>query len=259
MRPGTAALPDGTWANGRVSDPGAVGQALRLVVARNEMTVNRCLIAVSDSIATFRVLELDATATDQQVGVAVTRELVLDPERFASRWVEVSSSPNRLVYAAAWDRAAVKAITDAVHAAGLEPVVMELKSAALARTVADASYILLDLSARPAEIVLVDQHVPRQWHAFEPGEFTTDDGAESLAAPLRSVIRFHQRKRGSTFDSSCPILVSSEQAVPFQVLSSLSELVAQPVRVMVAPPRVSPAIRYPTYLTCIGLMMRRES
>ena len=259
MRCSAGAPPDGSFAQGRVKDAGAVGHAIQQLLARAEITSTRPLVAVSDSIATFRVLSFSAGTSDQEIGAKVARELALDPERIATRWVEVNREDGRLIYAAAWDRATVRDVTEALKAANLEPEAMELKSAAVARTVVEHSCVVLDLVGQPAEVVLVDGGVPQQWHAFQLASTESDVLPQALAGPIRSVIRFHQRNHGRSFGPNSPVLISTEQALPSHILLGLQDMLERPVRVLGAPTRVPPNVRHATYLTCLGLIMRRES
>ena len=260
MRCGSAALPDGAASGGRIIDPVAVGQAIKQLLARTEITTTRALVAAGDAVATFRVLYLRGLPTDSDVGAAVARELAFDPERLETAWQQVFATEDGCaVYAVAWDRAMVNTITDTVKHAGLDATVLELKSASLARTVADASCVILDLASDPAEIVLVDRHMPRLWHGFQLEASMADDLAAALAPPLRSVIRFYKRGRDSGFGPHSPVLVSGEQGLSAHVLAELEELVNQPVQALAAPPRVPPNVRHSTYLACLGLIMRRGS
>jgi hypothetical protein len=259
MQCGSAGLPDGAMAGGKVANPAIVGQTLKQLLARTDITDARALVAVSDALATFRVLNLSAAATDQDVGAAIARDLPLDPERIATRWIDVGAAGEpRMVYAVAWDRTLLKAVTDALKVAGVDPIVVELKSASVARTVIDPSCVVLDLTSDPAEIVLIDRNVPHLWHTFDLELAMANEAASALAGPLRSVLRYFMRGRAANFRPTFPILVSGEQMLPSHVLSELSGLLEQPVRPMPAPARVSPSVRHPTYLTCLGLLMRRS-
>jgi hypothetical protein len=246
------------FAGGKVTDPVTVGQTLKQLAARAEVTETRALVAVSDATATFRIVYLPRTATDHEVGAAVSKELPLDPERIATRWVDVASNgERRVVYAVAWDRAMVKSITDAIKAAGFDAVVVELKSAALARTTPEAACVVLDLASNPVEIVLVDRYLPQLWHSFRL-DGASGEVAPQLAGPLRSVLRFYNRERRGDFGPTSPVLVSSEQSLAAEALAQLAELIAQPVQVLTPSPRVATNVRHSTYLTCIGLIMRRN-
>jgi hypothetical protein len=74
---------------------------------------------------------------------------------------------------------------------------------------------------------------------------------------VQFVIKFYKRRRDSSFGSQSPILICGEQVLPPQVVSRLSELIDHPVQALEMPARVPPQIRLSTYLTCLGLIMRR--
>ena len=260
MRAGSAAVPDGAIAGGKVNDPSAVARALKPLVARTETLLTHAMISVSDSLATFRVMHLPPTATDKEVDAAIGRDLPFDPQRTATRWVEMDSTPEkRVVYLVAWDKALLANVTDAVKQSGLESTVVELKSASLARVVPDPSCVVVDLSTQPAELVLIDGYLPQVWHSFAVKEAFGDEAALSLAQSLRSMLRFYRRHGDGQFSNACPIYVSSEQSLSAHALTELSRAVDQPVMPLPAPPRVPSNIRHPTYLACLGLLMRRAS
>src|ERR1700682_2376598 len=99
MRCGSGGTPAGSLVDGKVVDASAVGSALRQLLARTEIENTQAFIAASDAVATFRVLKLPLASSDQDVDGAVARELPLDPERMATRWIDVSWTENhRLVF-----------------------------------------------------------------------------------------------------------------------------------------------------------------
>lgn len=258
MRCGSGGVPGGSLEGGKVVDPPAVGQALKQLLARTEIVETRALVAASDAVATFRILYLPVEFREAEVSAAVAKELELDPERFSTRWVELSATnQHRVVYAVAWDRALVHSLTEAVRAAGLEPTAVDLKSAALARAVTEPSCVVVDLSSEPVDIVLVDGFMPQVWLSFESRGTLGSDLAPALASPLRSVLRFYRRRRGDVFPRSAPILVGGEQLLPSESLAQLSSMVGQPVAPLAMPSRVAQNVRHGTFLACLGLMMRR--
>jgi hypothetical protein len=260
MRCGSAALPEGASKGGKLADPAAVAWALKPLLARIEITQTRAFVAASDSVATFRILHLPTASTPRDVDAAIARELPFDPQRMATRWLDLAVKQNqsRVVYAAAWDRALVKNITEAMKLAGVEPAVVELKSASVARTVPAPACVVLDLSSDPAEIILIDDHVPQVWHSFALQDSAGNVSATVLGAALRSVLRFYRRQTNGDFGRGTQVFVSSEQSLPAQTLTELSQLTGQPVAVMPVPPRVAPNVRHSTYLACLGLLMRRS-
>jgi hypothetical protein len=259
LRCGSGGTPAGSLVDGKIHDVGAVGSALRQLLARTEILDTRALIAASDAVATFRVLKLPRATTDQDVDATVARELPLDPERMSTRWVDISSDQNqRLVYALSWDRALIKSIIDAARFAGLDPIAVDLKSACIARAVAAPACVLLDIASSPAEIVLIDGHVPQVWHTFELNGAVGDDIGPALAGPLRTVLRFYERRRDTEFEPTAPILIAGEQVLSSRATAALNQQLEHPVAPLSIPARVPPEIRFTTYLTCLGLLMRRS-
>jgi hypothetical protein len=258
MRSGSAGTNPGAVVGGRVLDPTAAGTVLKQLLARNEITATRALVAASDALATFRVLRVPSAAPDNEIDSTVSRELPLDPTKMVTRWMDLHrSSGAREVYAASWDRAQVKNVTEAARLAGLEATVVELKSVCLARTVSEPGCVIVDISSEPMEAVLIDDHVPQVWHSFRADASLGDDLATALAAPLEFVLKFYKRRRDTDFGSHIPILISSEQVLATDGMGKLAERLDHPVRPLPMPARVAPDIRHTTYLACLGLLMRR--
>jgi hypothetical protein len=179
----------------------------------------------------------------------------------ATRWLDVVDprGQHRVVYAAAWDQALVKNIAEAIKLAGLEPIVVELKSASVARAVPAPACVVVDLAADPAEIILVDDNLPQVWHTVKVKEPIGEDGVAALAASLRTTLRFYRRQGSGDFGQGAPVFIASEQALPSQLLTQLSGLTGQPVLLLPVPARVPANVRHSTYLACLGLLMRRSS
>lgn len=257
MRCGEGASTQGAMAGGRVLDPAALGQALRNVLARSEISSTRALIAASDTIASFRVMTFPTGATNQEIDAALRSQLPLSSERMVIRHVDVlTGRPERTIYATVWDRSQVQAIAETARRAGLEPMVVELKSLCVARAVPVSSYLLLDMSAEPCEVLLVDEQVPRVWHSFriEAG----GDLAAGLAAGLKPVLGFYRNPGSAGFGPESPILVRSEQVLPSLMAGRLEGLTGHSVYPLPEPKRIDQAVRFSPYLTCIGLVMRRR-
>lgn len=259
MRCGSGGTPAGSLVDGKVQDANGVGSALRQLLARTEIEETRALIAASDAVATFRVLKLASAPNDQDVDAAVARELPLDPERMATRWLDLSSGQDhRLVYAVSWDRSQIKNITDAARFAGLDPIAVDLKSACVARAVAEPACVVVDMSSNPAEIILIDHHIPQVWHSFRLDVPAGQDVVPALTGPLRTVLRFYKRRRDTEFYPTAPIIIAGEQVMSSGFATTLSLQLEHPVVPLQMPARVPQDIRHATYLTCLGLLMRRS-
>jgi len=246
--------------DGRILDVGGVGGALRQLLARTEIRETRALIAVSDALASFKVITFPPSTSDENIDSHAAKEFPFDAERMAMRWIDVHrDGERRVVYTAVWDRGLVKRAADAARSAGLEPVVVELKSACVARAVAVPSCVVLDMSTNPVDVFLIEGHVPQLWYSFPLAGALGEDVTPALLAPLRQVLNFYRRRRQSDFKPSSPVFISGEQVVPDQVLTYLSQMLGHPVEALPAPPRIPTEVRHSTFLACLGMLMRRAS
>lgn len=256
MRCGESAAPAGSLEGGRVLDPAALGQALRQLIARTEVTTTRALIAASDALASFRVLTFPKTASSAEIDSTIQSQLDMGSDRMSMRHHEVLAGRDEVtVFATIWDREAVLAIAAAVRQAGLEPAVVDLKSLCIARVLPETSCILLDMSVDPCEAFLVDERVPRIWNSFRLA--SGGDLALAVANGLKPVLSFHRRSTGGDFGPSSPILIRLDQALPSMLTGRIEQLTGHSVIPVPQPPRIDPDVRFGPFLTCLGLVMRR--
>jgi hypothetical protein len=259
MRCGEGAAPAGALESGRVLDSAALGQALRQLLARSEITATRALIAASDAIASFRVVTFPKGTPDAEIDASVRRELNLGSDRMAMRHVELSVDPEvRTIFAVMWDQSQVQAIAAAARHAGLDPAVVDLKSLCVARAIPVDSCIVLDMSAKPCEAVLIVGRVPRAAHNFKLKVGSGGDRALAVSIGLKPVLAFHERSGAAGFGPDSPILVRSDQAFTSLLTDRLEQLTGHPVEPLPRPSRVDEDVRFGPFLTCIGLVMRRR-
>jgi len=258
MRSGEAAAPAGSLEDGRVRDPIALGQALRSLIARTEVTATRALVAVSDSLASFRVLTFPKGVTPAEIEAAVVRQLNLGSDRMSHQHLEVlPGRDERTVFATVWDRGHIQAIASAIRQAGVEPAVVDLKSLCVARALIQDSCIFLDMSVDPCEAVLIDERVPRIAHAFKVE--SGGDLALAVANGLRPVLGFQRRSGATGFGPTSPVVVRSDHPLPSILTARIEQLTGHQVNPLAEPQRIDPDIRYGPFLTCLGLVVRRSA
>lgn len=246
---------------GSVSDAAAVAKVLRQLLARTEVTETRALIAASDALASFRVLSFAKDASEHEIEATVQSQLPTDSGRMGVQTHRLSRNgvATTIVYAVAFDRAAIQGLAATARLAGLEPAVVELKSISVARAAPMASCVILDLAGEPAEAFLIDANLPRLWHSFKAKLATGRDDVSAVAAGLRTVINFYKRPPSTAaFGPDVPVLISGAHSLPSKAVATLEHLVGHPFGVLSAPARVPAEIRHGTYLACLGLIMRRR-
>lgn len=259
MRCAAAPAPPGSMIGGSVVDGSALAPVLKQLVARAEVKETRAMVAASDSLASFRVLSFARDATDSKIDSFVRAELPTDGARMAFQRHELThNGGERTVYAVAYDRPKVQALAAMVRLAGLEPTVVELKSLCVARVAPLPTCVVLDMTADPAEVFLIEGSLPRLWHSFR-ADLETGAGSDEIVAGLRTVLNFYKRQpAGKDFGPNVPIFVSADQPLSSHGAAAVESLLGHPVLALPAPPRVAAEIRHGTFLACLGLIMRRR-
>jgi hypothetical protein len=259
MRAAEAHMPAGAMANGGVVNSGAVGSVIKDLVARVEARDVRPMVVASDAIASFRVLSFAKDTADTKIDAAFRALLPVDGNRIGMQRQDVTlDGSERTFYGAAFDRLKVQSLAGAVRAAGLEPAVVELKSLCVTRLVPAPAGVLVDLSADPAEIFLIDGSLPRVWHTFKARPETLDE-TQQLASAVNTVIVFYQRMpAGSGFAADAPVFITADGPVPAPMVEAIRTRIGRLMHLVPPPPRVAPDIRYGPFLACLGLVMRRR-
>src|SRR5256712_4018482 len=213
MRCGEGVAPPGALEGGRVLDLDSLSQAVRLLIARTDISATRALVGGSDAIASFRLLTFPKAPSDSGIDASVKGRVNLGSDRMAMRHIEVQAAPDeRTMFATVWDRNQVNAIAAAARQAGLEPVAVDLKSLCVARAIPVSSCILLDMSTDPCEAILIEDRIPRAVHSFRV-ESGGDLGL-GLSNGLKPVLAFQRRSGTDGFRPNSPIPVPAEQDPP---------------------------------------------
>lgn len=253
----SAELPTGSATHGTVTNSAEVAKVLKQVLAGAELKESRALIVANDSLASFRVLSFPRDTSEPKIDAAVRAQLPMDGSRMGVQRYELThNGSDRTVFAVAFDRSRVQAISEAVKLAGLDPTVVELKSLCLARVAPASECVVLDLSVEPAEAFLISGDVPRLWHTFS----VPNDGSQAaaVATGIKSVLNFHRRQAtGKGLASNLPVYITDQPKVR-RFGPAVSHLLGHSVGAMPLLPRVPPEVQDGTYLACLGLLMRRR-
>ena len=134
MKAAEAKVPASVMSDGLVLNSASLAPIIKELAAQVDGKEGKAAIAASDSLASFRIINVAKDATDAKVESLVRAQLPLDGNRMGMQRVEVAANGSeRTVYAVAFDRLKVQGLAAAVRLAGLEPSVVELKSLCVAR------------------------------------------------------------------------------------------------------------------------------
>ena len=192
----SAPTPAGTMEEGRITDPQAIGRALRELVQRTGTRARRAAAAVNGQVALMREVRMPPLPPEEMRQAArfeVERYLPYPIAEVTFDTVVLGESPDGGGGGKRTDVLVVAARTDVVHqhaatlqAAGLEPVVMEVEPLAVVRAVAshaapEVVTACIHLGSSVTMILVAEGEAPR---VIRTVAFGTTQLLEAVAAQL---------------------------------------------------------------------------
>jgi type IV pilus assembly protein PilM len=198
---GQVALPEGAVRDGEVVDPDAVAAAIKQLWAHTKFSSKKVIIGVANQKVIVRQVDLPWMPADE-----LKKSLAFQVQDFVPMPVEqavldfhpleelVSDNGTKVLRGllVAASRDMVNASLEAVQKAGLNPVMVDLTSFAVVRSLADADHLgmgaaveaLVDVGARVTNIVVHEGGVPRFVRILMMGgQDVTDAVAERMGIP----------------------------------------------------------------------------
>ena len=198
---GQVALPEGAVRDGEVVDPDAVAAAVKQLWAHTKFSSKKVVIGVANQKVIVRQVDLPWMPVDE-----LKKSLAFQVQDFVPMPVEqavldfhpleelVSDNGTKVLRGllVAASRDMVNASLEAVQKAGLNPVMVDLTSFAVVRSLADADHLgmgaaveaLVDVGARVTNIVVHEGGVPRFVRILMMGgQDVTDAVAERMGIP----------------------------------------------------------------------------
>ena len=198
---GQVALPEGAVRDGEVVDPDAVAAAIKQLWAHTKFSSKKVVIGVANQKVIVRQVDLPwMPADDLKKSLAFqvqdfvpmpVDQAVLDFHPLEELGADNGNRVLRGLLVAA-SRDMVNASLEAVHKAGLAPVMVDLTSFAVLRSLADADHLglgtevhaLVDVGARVTNIVVHQGGVPKFVRILlMGGQDVTDAVAERMGVP----------------------------------------------------------------------------
>jgi type IV pilus assembly protein PilM len=207
---GQVALPEGAVRDGEVVDPVAVGRAIKQLWAHTKFSSKKVVLGVANQRVIVRQVDLpwlppnemkDSLAFQVQDYVPMPIETaVLDFHPLEETASESGGRMLRGLLVAA-SRDMVMNAVSAAQQAGLTPVMVDLSSFAVLRSLAQADHLgmgadveaLVDVGARVTNIVVHEGSVPRFIRILlMGGQDLTDAVSERMGMPLQQAEAFKQ-------------------------------------------------------------------
>ncbi len=261
-------LSPGLFENEVVTNPRALGIAIRQLLKSNGIKVRNINASLSGLYSLSRIVSLPASPSRE----AVTQEAVLEKVKevlpFSEEEIYLSWQPivntgeeNRVLVIGT-PRNLVDGQVKAVRAAGSRIRVLELKAMALVRAVDRKQALILNIEPSTFDSILIADGVVQSMHtaSWQPDGMSENDMAEQLTVVLELTIGASNSSRpGILFDPATPLYITGSMSDDQQLAAAIMSRVVYPAGKIVPWLECPPHFPVSQYAVNIGLASRRPN
>ena len=243
-------LEPGMFTEEVVSDPKALGNAVRQLMASSGIKDGRVIASVSSLYSLSRIVTVQAPpeqpVTQQAVLQATEPVIPVSPEELYLSWQTIASGEGGLqVLVIGVPRDILDSEMQALKAAGVTPYLLDLKTLALARAVNRQQALVLNIDSASFDIVVVADGVGEvlRTTSWQPEVLPTEEKAEQLISALELTVSFYNSHHpGSPLDPATPLFITGQGSDDRDLLEYLKNELEYPFEPL------SPPLEYPAHL-----------
>ena len=269
VRWGSAPIPPGVVVRSQVRQPDALCGAVQGLFDAHKAPRNRIILGITGIGTASRLLPLppDSSLPDSDtIRDAVARLMPTDGRHLA--WQTVEQNGQRAVYVLVTPQVSLGTHLDALAAADIAPVAVDLKPLALVRAVGQRNAVVADLEHTLLTLAIVDGAIPQSVRVL-PLDFPSVSRAEDKVIRLidelqrlidqrnREVTQQGDGQAGTRIHAAMPIWVSGTLANHALLRAAIRDGLEHPCTVAPAPLDCPPELPVAQYLACLGLVMKR--
>ncbi len=243
-------LEPGVFEEEVISDPQALGAAVKQLMASSGISARDITVSVSGLYSLSRIVMVPAPAggsvTHLAVLEAVEEKIPFSEEEMYLSWQTIASGEDeQQVLVVGVPRDVIDSEIMALKAAGINPRILDLKAMALARAVSREQALILNIEPISFDIVVVINSVTgvMRTTAWQPDDLSVEDKVEQLAAALELTVAFHNLHNPDLpVDLSTPLFITGKMSGDLTLVEKLRDRVGYPIETL------SPPLQYPTHL-----------
>jgi len=239
---------------------------IKQLLTLQTITTKKVAVAISGFRSLTRPITLPQLPKEM-LNEAVEREaervLPVPPEQLYTSWQTIPAPEEQTqVFLVAIPRETVDALFKGLHRAGLGSNLINLKPLLLARMVAEATAIIVDVQTTEFDIVVMSEGVPQPIRTIPfPSEAVSwQEKLPSISSELDRTITFYNSNNPENpLDSSLPISACGELADESELCQALSDEVGRPVLPLLSPLDCPEGFAPGHYMVNIGLTLQELS
>ena len=243
-------LEPGMFEEEMISDPEALGAAIKQLMASSSINKNNVIVSVSGLFSLSRIVNIPIppgeSVTREAVLEAVAHVMPLPEEELYLFWQTIGTGEggNRVLVVGV-PRDVLDSELQTLRAIGINPRMLDLRAMALARAVNKEKALILNIEPTSFDVVIVVDGVPKVMRstAWKETELSADEKCERLASALELTVSYHDsHNSGISLDPATPLFITGQLSGDLPLVEKLQTRVAYHVELL------SPPLEYPAHL-----------
>ncbi|MFC1953044.1 pilus assembly protein PilM [Chloroflexota bacterium] len=257
-------LEPGLFEEEAVTDPQALGAAIRQVMDSNGIRGKKVIASVSSLFSLSRIVPVPVITehgiTEQSVLEKAEEVMPLSEEVMYFFWQNIAPGEGgQQVLITGIPRDILDSEVLTLKSIGLTPRVLDLKTLALARAVNKEQALILNIDKASFDIVIIVGGIPEVLRstAWQPDEYTQEEKVEHLITSLKLTVDFNDSLHpGFSLDPSTQLFITGQLSGDLTLVEQLTEEVEYSVEPILPPFDYPDHLPVSQYAVNIGLAMK---
>jgi len=244
------ALEPGMFQDETVSDPRALGAAVKRLMASSGIKGTKVIVSVSGLYSLSRIVTVptapERSVSEQEILETAGEVLPLSEEEMYLSWQTISSGAgSQQVMVVGAPKEMIDNEVQALRAVGLNPQILDIKPMALARAVNRKQALILNIEPTSFDIVMIVNDVAEVMHTrvWQQEALSVEEKAELLISALEMTVSFYDSHHAaSPLDPATPLFITGQMSGDLALIEKLQAGVKYPIEPL------TPPLEYPEYL-----------
>lgn len=258
------ALEPGIFQDEMISDPRALGAAVKQLMASSGIRGTKVVAGISSLYSLSRIVTVPAAperaALEQEVLEAAGEVMPLSDEEMYLSWQIIGTvEGGQQVMVVGAPKEVIDNEVRALRAAGLNPQILELKTMALARAANRKQALILNIEPASFDIVMIVNNVAEVTHtrAWQPEALSAEEKAELLVSALGMTVSFYDLHHpASPLDPATPLFITGQMSSDLTLIDKLQAWVEYPIEPLTPPLEYAEYLPVSQYAVNIGLVLK---
>jgi hypothetical protein len=257
-------LPEGLFKSGTINEQQAVSIIIDNLFKTQGLSRNRVICCVTGLPFTYRTINMPGSARevpDEAIERAARKEMSLSEEDMFLAWQPVKEYPEKKetdFFVIGVPKTSLNPVLNTLSMAKIEPISMDLKPLALARTGSSQNALFVSLEKNYFDITLVAGGLVRVIHSLSP-QIPADD-TQAIVTELvdglnKAVKSFYRESPQNALPPETPIFLSGEYSSD-AMLHLVQEATGHPASLLKSPSEVPGEMPVRLYAANLGLSLK---